>query len=428
MSLKTITTIIWIIILNLILSAQTKLSLDNAIELALKKNLTLEKTNLQDKSYELNIKQSYGNLLPDLNANASVSHTNSKNFLGKNSTNSYSAGIGSNIVLFDGLANLYSIDKAKISYDIYKNQLERLKQQITYTVSELYYNTLMQWYLLKVDEETVKWNEKNLEYINDKFRLGATTRADLYNQELKLGLAKSKLIATKNAYSALKDQLINYIGLDVMQDYELSSPEIDIDSSYVRNELNKYQNIYSLIDDALKYRLDYKVQQLNYELARYDYKIANSGFYPILSAGWNFNLNSDKFSNFGKYYSNTFSLNLSIPIFNKFSTDIRTEQFKISESIREKEITEIERNIKTELKKNILDLTNSVENYLVSIKTVKSAEENKKIIEEKYRLKAETLMNLMLAEVDYVNAKTQKITAVFEIYKNLAKVKYLIGK
>ncbi len=428
MSIKTITTIIWILLLNLIMLAQTKLTLEEAINFGLKKNLVLEKTLLQEKSYELNIKQSYGNLLPDLNATAGYSNTNSKNFFGKTNSNNYSAGIGSNVVLFDGLANLYTIDKQKVSYDVYTKQLERLKQQIVYNVSELYYNTLMQFYLVQVDEETVKWNEKNLEYITSKYNLGSVTRADLYNQQMKLGLAKSKLITNKNNYQALKDQLINYIGLDILENYELASPEIEIDSIVLDNELKKYQNIYNLIDDAMKNRFDLQAQKLNLELSKYDYKIALGGFYPSLSAGWNFNFNSDKFSNFGKYYNNTFSLNLSIPIFNRFSVDTRVQQLGITQNIREKEILELERNIKTELKKNLLDLYNSVENYLVSRQTVISAQENKKIIEEKYKLGAETLMNLMLAEVDYVNAKTQKITAVFDIYKNLAKIKYLTGK
>jgi outer membrane protein len=119
---------------------------------------------------------------------------------------------------------------------------------------------------------------------------------------------------------------------------------------------------------------------------------------------------------------------LSIPIFNRFYTDTRVEQYKVNSVIKEIEKLDAERTIKVDIKKNLLDLKNASENYIVSMKNVQFATENKRIVEERYKLGAETLMNVLLAETDFVNAQTQKITAVFEFYKNLEKIKYLTGK
>jgi len=281
---------------------------------------------------------------------------------------------------------------------------------------------------MKVEEESIKWNEKNLEYIKEKYNLGAANRADLYNQELKLGLAKSRYISAKNAYQALRDQLVNLIGLDILEDYELVSPQVELDTLTVNKEIQKYENINNLINEAFANRKDYKNNILMQKLNDLDFKIAVGNYYPILSAGWNFNFNSDKFSNFGKYYNNTFSLNLSIPIFNRFYTDTRVEQYKVNSVIKEIEKLDAERTIKVDIKKNLLDLKNASENYIVSMKNLQFATENKRIVEERYKLGAETLMNVLLAETDFVNAQTQKITAVFEFYKNLEKIKYLTGK
>jgi len=428
MSMKSLSIVIWVIVLNFILSAQQKLTLQDAIEYGVKNNLKLSMTQSQKDIYEQNIKQSYGNLMPDFKANAGYSYATTKNVFGKNSGSNYSAGLSSNVILFDGLSNLYSIDRNKLDYEIFQNQLERLKQQIAFNVSELFYNTLSQYYLMKVEEESIKWNEKNLEYIKEKYNLGAANRADLYNQELKLGLAKSRYISAKNAYQALRDQLVNLIGLDILEDYELVSPQVELDTLTVNKEIQKYENINNLINEAFANRKDYKNNILMQKLNDMDYKIAVGNYYPILSAGWNFNFNSDKFSNFGKYYNNTFSLNLSIPIFNRFYTDTRVEQYKVNSVIKEIEKLDAERTIKVDIKKNLLDLKNASENYIVSMKNVQFATENKRIVEERYKLGAETLMNVLLAETDFVNAQTQKITAVFEFYKNLEKIKYLTGK
>lgn len=408
---------------------QKKLTIDDAIKIAHDKNITLNKTLENEKNYEQNIKQSYGNLLPNFNANLGLTTSSRKNAMaGSSSGTNYEMGLSSQWVLFDGLSNLKTLEKNQKNMQSFQNQIERLKQDIAYQVSTLYYAVLTQYNQMLVLEENMKWNQKNYELVKEKYNLGSASSSDLYSQELKVGTAEFNYIQAKNQYAAQKDELIDILGLDVLENYELESPTADLDSLSITNESNKYNDVLGLYDTALLNRVDYKNKKLDKEISIIDQSIAKGNYYPSLSANWNLNYNADKFGDITKYYTHSFGLTLSIPIFSGFTTETQVEAAKVSTSIKDKELTELERQIKVNLKKASLDLQNTKEKYIVSLKNVRSAEETKKVIEERYKLGAETLLNVLIAENDYVTAKSQKITAVFDYYKNLAQVKYYIGK
>ena len=108
-------------------SAQKTLSLDGAIQTALNKNTTLQKTENTLKTYESGVKAAYGNFLPSLGAYGNWNWTKAdeaggtRYFQGtlipvpSTSTQSrnYSIGASSDITLFDGLSNYATLSKSR---------------------------------------------------------------------------------------------------------------------------------------------------------------------------------------------------------------------------------------------------------------------------------------------------------------------------
>ncbi len=257
------------------------------------------KSSSQIEGYESSLQAAYGNFLPTLGASASWRWTKSdqQGFFvdqvtgqvieGGQSTQrrSYNIGLGSNWTLFDGLSNFASLSQSQNNLESAQYYLERIKQDIVFQTMSLYYDIVYTEQLLKVKQDDLKWNEKNLETIKERNRLGAATLADVYQQEVAKGNAELELIRTDNNLQTAKKDLLFYLGIDVLEEFEFDDSLTVNEEKILNTDLLKdYENITELVDQALNQRFDYKSALLNLESARSGVTIAQSGHWPSLIA------------------------------------------------------------------------------------------------------------------------------------------------
>lgn len=74
-------------------------------------------------------------------------------------TRNFSLSAGGNVVLFDGLANYSRISQAENNLESAEFSLEKLKQDIIYTTTSLYYLIISSEELVRVREDNVKFNQ-----------------------------------------------------------------------------------------------------------------------------------------------------------------------------------------------------------------------------------------------------------------------------
>ncbi len=159
---------------------QEELTLDDAIQIALHKNSSLQKSIIGIEGFESNVQASYGNFLPTLGGGANWDWTKSdvKGFgtivIGgisvpsvatTSQTRNYQWNVGSNWTLFDGLSNFATLSQSQNDLESAEYSLERLKQDIVFRTTSLFYDIMNTQKLLEVKEDNLKWNEKNLETI-----------------------------------------------------------------------------------------------------------------------------------------------------------------------------------------------------------------------------------------------------------------------
>jgi len=93
----------------------------------------------------------------------------------------------------------------------------------------------------------------------------------------------------------------------------------------------------------------------------------------------------------------------------------------------ELQLKDSERLVKQELQKSFLDLDAAKKGLLVTGKNIKAAEENLKIEQEKYNLGAGKLLDVLIANTTYQNAKTNYINAQFYYIRLSDELKYNLG-
>ncbi len=419
--------------------AQKTLSLDEAINTALNKNTTLQKSENTLKSYQSGVKAAVGNFLPTLGAYGNWNWTKSEeaggNFIFQGSiipippsisqNRNYTVGASSDITLFDGLSNIATLSQTQNDLEAWKLTLERLKQDIVFQTITLYYDVINAKQLLKVKEDDVKWNKKNLETITERNKLGAVTLADVYNQQVQAGNAELALIQANNDLETARTNLLYYLGLDVLTNYEFEEPA-EIGTPEAGKEMD-YQDLSELVTRALSTRSDYKSAKLSLESAQNGITVAQSGYFPRLTGSISYQLRADALENLNDSKYLNVSATLSIPIFSGFSTENRVQIAEVNAENKDVELTELERNIKRNIQKNYLDLQAAEKSLSVNENNVKAAEENRKIEEEKYSLGSGTLLNVLIANSNYTTARTNYINAKFAYVVLSEQYKYYLG-
>jgi len=419
--------VLFFIITNPVLS-QEKLTLDEAIKIALQKNSGLITQENELSRSESALDAAYGKFLPDLGAYGSWDWNKLKTEQITKDSRTYSVGATSNIVLFDGLSNYANLSRSKNSVESVKLAIEQKKQEVVFQTINLYYSIVEADQLLKVREEDVKQQQKNLETIEERNRLGSVTKADVYQQQVQSGNAELQVIQQKNILETAKSNLLFYLGLDVLRDYKYSDVFTQKELGILDTDINTdYNQLNDLVKKALDNRRDYLAQKLNLDSYYDNLTIAKSGHLPRLTGnlgyGTSANIPDDLFD------AHTFSagLTLSIPIFSGFQTQNAIQSAEVDAMNYELQLLDSERLLKQDLQKSFLDLDAAKKSLLVTEKNVKAAEENLKIEQEKYSLGAGKLLDVLIANTSYQNAKTNFINAQFFYIRLSEQLKFNLG-
>lgn len=438
---------IWVVILSLFLSAnlfaQETLTLDEAISIALQRNSNLIKSENLRSYDKANVKSAYGDLLPSLGLSGSWNWNRVEdaggqqvNFLGdlvetpasNTESRNYSVSAGGSIVLFDGLSNYARISQAENDYEASEFNLNKLKQDVVYTTTFYYYGTISAGELVKVREDNVKFNEKLLETIKERNKLGSIPIADVYTQQVSVGNAQLLLIQSQNDYENAKNNLLNYLALDIFDQYELVDPYGDLENNQDENFLEKFSNIEALVEEALTNRYDYQSQLLEVESANKGKTIALSGMLPRLSGNYGYSTSGTKPSSLFDRDNYSAGLTLSLPIFSNWDTEASMQLAEVSYQNTLEDLAALERTIKMEVQESYLNLVASKKQLEVTKSNMVAARENRRVNNERYSLGSGTILDVFQSDKNYTQALTDNISARFEYSQNRDRLMNALGK
>ncbi|MBI4810712.1 MAG: TolC family protein [Ignavibacteriales bacterium] len=318
------------------------------------------------------------------------------------------------LILFDGLYNTSNVSRALSNATATKESYNRTSQSIIYQTHQLFLNVVRTFQLLKVSEDNLKRSKRQLERIIESNKVGAVALADVYRQQVQAGSDELALIEAQNNFEKAKADLISFIGTEFGKEYEFDFSGIptDIDTNEFAILNSKYSKFRELVKTALENRPDYKVSVENFNSAQSGVTIARSGLFPTISASGSYGYNNEELDRLTDNRSFSVNLNLSIPIFNGFSTQAQIDQAKVQRDNADENLKQTERQIAVDVRKALLDLEAAEKQVMVSQTTVASAEMDRKIAEEKYNLGAGTLLDLLIAHANYTNALSNKVNAV----------------
>jgi outer membrane protein len=426
------------------------LTLQKAVTLAIEKNTSvIQARNNVDASGTASL-SALGSMLPTLSASASASQSQNWSpetgrtvFLpdgtsfvstqgGFSRSVYYNAGLSSNLVLFNGFANTSNLSRARSNESATEFTYNRTQQGVIIQTYSLYLNVVKTYQLMQVSEDNLKRSQRQLERISESNKVGAVAIADVYRQQVQVGSDELSLIQAQANYEKSKADVVAYLGTEYNGEYTFDFTGIptDIDTTEYASVNKQYSDYQALVNQAISARPDYLASLETLNASEASLTMARGNYYPTISANANYSWQSPDsfvFSLFRDYRGLSLSLNVSLPIFNGFSTQNQIEQASVQRKNADEQVRQNQRQVRVDIRKALLDLESAEKQVSVSQTTVKSAEMDRTIAEEKYNLGAGTLLDLLVATANYTNAVSNKVNAVVGYLMAKKQVEYTVG-
>lgn len=420
------------------------ITLDQARQTALDQNLNVAQAQNNIESAQATVLAATGNYLPTLSASASWnrSQTDAKGQYFNPSTQTLQTAVGRTVgssvrtgvdlgyTIFDGFSREGTMKRASSNAIASEQTSARTRQSIVFQVESAYLNVLRNEQLVKVSEENLKRDNRQLERITESNRVGALSLADVYRQQSQVSADELNQITAQNNYDKAKADLIALIGLDVSEEYTIADPSVstEIAQSELEATMNQYKNFSELSTRAIAHRPDYQAATESYNAADAGVTTARSGYLPLISANAGYGLNGDQFSTLSDTKSLSWGLSLRWSIFDGFGTNQALQSAQVQRKNAELSLQQTQRNINVEIKKALLDLDAARKQYEVSLKGLVSSTQDYKIAEERYNLGAGTLLDLLTASANLVNAQANKVNASYNYVTSKRNVEYVLGE
>ena len=243
-----------------------------------------------------------------------------------------------------------------------------------------------------------------------------------------MGNAELLLIQAQNNYETTLGNLLNYLGLDVLEEYKLVNPFVNQSGVDIDEYVREFDNVQNMVKAALDTRFDFKSQQLNVNSAESGLTIARSGLFPLLTGNYSYSTSATKFDKLLDRKVLNVGLSLSVPIFSNWNTETQIQLAEVTLKNTKEDLLALERLIKIEVKQGFLDLVAAKKSLDVASKNVIAAEETRKINQERYNLGSGTILEVLQADRDYTDALRNKINTTFDFYTKRDKLNNSLGK
>lgn len=396
------------------INAQETLTLEQAIELALKNNYDILLARNEAEIADRNNTIGNAGMLPTINATLSDNYslTNVKtefldparNIDQRNADgNTINGAVALNWVLFDGLRMFAT--KGRL------NQLEQigqlqLRDQIQTTVAQVilaYYNVVgSKQQLIAIQEAIVIANER-AKIAEAKFTVGSASKVDYLQAKVDANMQRSNQFSQRTAIQQRKAELNRLLVRPADTEFEVT----DTILINLNPELTPA--------DIEKKNFQLAIAARNIDVAKYAKKEAFSGFLPWLNAsvGYGFNRSQSEaaFSLYNQNYGLQAGFQLNIPLFNGLNT-IRLNKIA---GIQVQSASLIFENVKMQTNvayyNQLRNFENAKEVLKLEEENVLLASENAKIALERFRLAQSTSLELREAQLSLVDAQTRVVNA-----------------
>ncbi len=451
--MKFIKGILLLLILTVFVQAksQKQWTLQDCIEHAYEHNAQLKQSELSVKVQEFNMKQAKYDILPNLNGGADYKMNFGRSVdpytyqFTNNNIKSSNLYLSSSLDLFAGGRNYHAIQKNKYNLLASIQEHEKFKNDFALNIATAYLQILFNQELLKAAQRRLEQSKEQELFTQKLVKAGTLPEGDLYNTAAQTANDNLQLINAQNQLDNAKLLLTQLIDYNDSLPFDILPPKVDdIDTLllYSPDEIfEKAKNLPRMQAQQNK--------QLAYEQ---DVALARSRYYPTLTlsasyaTGYSdarkqytpgdtltvpvgfteslepvymyqntYNEEDYPFSNqFTDNASTSISLRLSVPIFNKFSTNTAVQLAKISVQNQSLSIYTTEQNLYKDIQEAYLNAKAASAGFNSSKQAVLANKTAFEYAQKKFKVGLITFNDYQSAKNGYLIAESEYVRSKYE--------------
>ena len=406
--------------------AVLKLTLDDALQIALSENPTIKVAEQQIEVKKISKDEAWQALLPSVDFSGTIQYTvlaavmklnmggtvNSFK-MGQDNTSTWNGQFQVSLPLF--APTVYAtMNLTKSDLDNAVEQSRSSKLDLVNQVTKAYYQVILAQDSYDVLCKSLEQAEKNFNVVKSLYELGGTSEYDKISAEVQLRSLNPTVIQARNAVTLAKLQLMVLMGVD-------PSTEIEIEGSMEDYEDQLYVEAITAGDYSLENNTNMRQLKLSETMLNQTLKVQKQNFLPTLALAGTYSLQSlyNKNWNVGEYEwakSSSIVLSLSVPIFRMGNfTKLRSTKLQISQL--NENIGYTEKQLGMQVKSYVDNMKANAEQVASNREAIEQAEKGREIASKRYEIGKGTILELNNSEVSLTQAR---LTYSQSIYNYLA--------
>ena len=417
--------------------AQEKLTLtlDQAIEIALSDNPTIQVAEQTIELKKISNKETALGLLPEASLSGAYTRTIKKQTMVMDMPgvgtqrfkvgipNQYQGGVTVSLPIF--APTLYkSMKLTKTDVALAVEQARASKQDLINQVTKAFYQTLLAQDSYAVLQKAFAQSEENFRIVNAKYEQGRVSEFDKISAEVQMRNMQPSVISARNGVDLSKLQLLVLMNIDPETEIELEGSLNDYEEDVFAGVLTADTN--SLKSNSTLAQLDMNVKMLQQSLS-----INKQSFAPIVALQFNYMYtcmaNDFKFKDYEWNPYSNLSLSVSIPLF-KYSnfSAVKKTNLQIAQLRTNRDYTA--RQLEMQQQSYLNSMAASAEQVSSNKEAIVQAQKGRDIAEKLYEVGRGTVLELNSAEVALTQAKLTYTQAIFDYLSAKADLDKLQGK
>ncbi len=370
---------------------------------------------------------SLGAFLPSVSASGSAGRSNVQAIdrttgLPVPARYSYTSGLSATLDLFTGFRRLFNWHSSGASGDAADAGLVNQRYQVIFATTQAFYNTIATEELVRVADAQVRRAQQELQIAVDKLRAGSATRSDSLRAAVDLGNARLALLQAQANSATAQANLGRQIGAaaDVHAVPDSALPGLP-DTTGLRAEV---------LGGAPAVRQ----AQAQARAASAGVWSARSLYLPTLNVSYSDNRqgtaspSTSRLLDGGYPESYRWNFGLSWQLFNGFVREQQQTSAAVLRDVADARAADARLQANAQLTQLLAALTTSATQIDISTSQVAAATEDLRVQQERYRVGAATILDLLTSQASLTQAQVNLVQSRFNFVIARAQLEALVGR
>jgi outer membrane protein len=414
--------VFFLLLVGFQLSAQSKKwTLEECVDYAIKNNISIKQSELDLKTTDIDKLEAIGGFLPTLNGNANNSMNTGAsinpvtNQFQNETFKSMSASANSGIMLFNGLANWKTLQRAKLSKIANSYRLDKMKDDIALSIANSYLQILFNKEQLKVQKNQNLITKENIKRTEELIQAGSLPAGDIYELQATDASQEQQIVNTENALLIAKIGLCQTLLLEDYANFDISDEVMDLPMTDMTNETQE-----SILEKAKESVKDVKIAMANVDVAKKDVALSRSSYLPTLTGFLGYNTRWAESIPFNfidqltLFDGTAVGLQLNVPILNGFATRGRVQRAKINQERSEFQLKQAELDLERNVYQAYNDVINAKKSFEAAQKTLEARKQSFNFSKERYEVGLMNSFDFSQSTIAYENAQSEVLRTKYD--------------